>query len=214
MIDFQAYVIELLGRHRAHPDVDDLTSALLAAEVEGDRLSDEELVATCILVLNAGHEATVQAIGNSLLALARNPEAYAALRTDPGLMRTAVDELLRFDTPLQMFERWVLEDLEWDGVALRRGSKVGLLFGSANHDDTRFSRAAELVLDRRDNPHVSFGGGIHFCVGAPLAKVEMEVALDLFSRRVRSFELVADHVDRIPSLVFRGVRRLPIRLSG
>ncbi len=213
MIDFQAYVGELLERHRRHP-VENLISALLAAEVDGDRLSEEELVATCILTLNAGHEATVQAIGNALLALSRHPEGYAALAIDPGLVGTAVDELLRFDTPLQMFERWVLEDLEWNGVWLRRGSKVGLLFGSANHDEARFDRANELVLDRVDNPHVSFGGGIHFCVGAPLAKVEVEVALDLFARRVRSFRVDADTLERVPSLVFRGVRELPLELTG
>jgi hypothetical protein len=122
MIDFQAYVGDLLQRHRRYP-VENLTSALLAAEVDGDRLTEEELVATCILTLNAGHEATVQAIGNALLALGRHPESYAALRSDAGLVGTAVDELLRFDTPLQMFERWVLEDLEWNGVPFGGGPR-------------------------------------------------------------------------------------------
>jgi cytochrome P450 len=211
MIDFSGYVADLLARHRAHP-ADDLTSALLAAEVDGDRLTEDELVATCILTLNAGHEATVQAIGNALLALSANPGAYRALRTDRGLMPTAVEELLRFDTPLQMFERWVLEDLDWNGTLLERGTKVGLLFGSANHDEDRFDRAEELVLDRTDNPHVSFGGGIHFCVGAPLARVEMEVALEVMCRRVEAFAITDRALDRVPSLVFRGVRALPVEL--
>ncbi len=212
MIDFQDYVGGLLDRHRHHP-IENLTSALLAAEVDGDRLSEEELVATCILTLNAGHEATVQAIGNALLALGAHPGAYAALRANPGLVGSAADELLRFDTPLQMFERWVLDDLDWNGVALRRGTKVGLLFGSANRDEARFDRAEDLLLDRVDNPHVSFGGGIHFCVGAPLAKVEMEVALALFAARVGTFHVAGGPPERVPSLVFRGVRRLPLELG-
>jgi cytochrome P450 len=108
----------------------------------------------------------------------------------------------------------VLEDLAWEGVPLRRGTKVGLLFGSANRDEARFDRPDELVLDRVDNPHVSFGGGIHFCVGAPLARVELEVALRSFVEHVTEFSLANDTLERVPSLVFRGVKRLPITLSG
>lgn len=213
IIAFAGYVEGLLADHRAHPR-DDLTSALLEAEADGDRLSEEELVATCILTLNAGHEATVQAIGNAVLALAGDPGAYDMLRRNPGVIRTAAAELLRYDTPLQMFERWVLEDLEWDGVTLARGSKVGLLFGSANRDGTVFDAAERLVLDRVHNPHVSFGAGVHFCVGAPLALVELEVALERLASRVQSIELVGDHLPRTPSLIFRGVDRLPAVLTA
>lgn len=213
IIAFAGYVEGLLADHRAHPR-DDLTSALLEAEADGDRLSEEELVATCILTLNAGHEATVQAIGNAVLALAGDPGAYDMLRRNPGVIRTAAAELLRYDTPLQMFERWVLEDLEWDGVTLARGSKVGLLFGSANRDGTVFDAAERLVLDRVHNPHVSFGAGVHFCVGAPLALVELEVALERLASTVKSIELVGDHLPRTPSLIFRGVDRLPAVLTA
>jgi cytochrome P450 len=212
VVEFVGYVRELLDRHRASP-VDDLTSALIAAEVEGDHLSDDELAATIILTLNAGHEATVQAIGNAVLALARDPDEYRRLRVDPGLLATATDELLRFDTPLQMFERWVLEDVDWQGVELRRGTKVGLLFGSANHDESVFEIPHRLDVGRVDNPHVSFGGGIHFCVGAPLAKIELEVALGTLARRVAGLELTTERVDRVPSLVFRGVRALPVAVA-
>jgi cytochrome P450 len=209
---FAEYVKGLLGDHRAHPR-DDLTSALLEAEADGDRLTEEELVATCILTLNAGHEATVQAIGNAVLALAADPEAFESLRRNPGVVRTAAAEMLRYDTPLQMFERWVLEDLEWDGVELARGSKVGLLFGSANRDESVFERADRLVLDRAHNPHVSFGAGVHFCVGAPLALVELEVALERMASRVGSIEVAAHRLPRTPSLIFRGVDRLPADLT-
>ncbi|HEU4751369.1 MAG TPA: cytochrome P450, partial [Acidimicrobiia bacterium] len=129
----------------------------------------------------------------------------------------AVDELLRYDSPLQMFERWVLEDLDWGhGEAkqrLKRGTKVGLLFGSANRDESTFHEPDDLVLSRIDNPYVSFGGGIHYCVGAPLAKIEMEVALTEFARRVDDFT-IPSQLDRVPSLVFRGVTTLPMQLSS
>ncbi len=209
---FSDYVAALLEEHRRSPR-ENLTTALVEAEIDGDRLSDEELIATCILTLNAGHEATVQAIGNALLALGRNPGAYAALRGNRQLVSTAAAELLRYDTPLQMFERWVLEDLDWQGTHLSRGSKVGLLFGSANRDPSVFERAEDLVIDRAENPHVSFGAGVHYCVGAPLALVEMEVALDRFASRIESFELVEEHPERVPSLVFRGVKRLPLAVN-
>lgn len=208
---FRDYLTELLEERRRRP-LDDLTTALVQAEIDGERLSQDELVATCILVLNAGHEATVQAVGNGLIALWRHPDQYRRLRADPGLAPQAVEELLRFDSPLQMFERWVLEDVEWQGVALRRGSKVGLLFGSANRDSEVFTDPDRLDLGRGENPYLSFGAGIHYCVGAPLAKVELEVAFTTFARRVASFELEVDDSSRTPSLVFRGVPRLPARL--
>ena len=210
--EFVAYCEDLIAEHRRAPK-DDLVTALIDAEVDGDRLTEQELAATCILALNAGHEATVQAIGNGLLALAAHPAEYRRLRAEPGLMATGADELLRFDTPLQMFERWVLEDLEWNGTHLAQGSKVGLLFGSANHDEDVFEAPGSLDLGRSPNAHVSFGGGVHFCVGAPLAKVEMDVAFTTFAARIASFEVAADALPRVPSLIFRGVGELPISLT-
>lgn len=212
--EFVEYVRDLLEERRRHPG-DDLVSAMIAAEHEGDVLSEDELISTCILTLNAGHEATVHAIGNGLWALARNPEAYAWLREDPrARAASAAEELLRYDPPLQMFERWVLEDLEWDGVWLKRGTKVGLLFGSANHDEEVFADPGRLQLGRDPNPHIGFGAGIHYCVGAPLAKVELEVAYRVFAANVVEFEPATDSPDRLRSLVFRGVRQLPLRLCA
>ena len=138
---------------------------------------------------------------------------HALLRRNPELIGRAADELLRYDTPLQMFERWVLEDLEWNGVPLRRGTKVGLLFGSANRDELAFEEPWRLDLARTPNDHVSLGGGIHHCVGAPLARLEMEVAFSHFVRRVEEFEIEIDSPPRIPSLVFRGVRKLPLKFG-
>jgi cytochrome P450 len=208
--DFVAYLGSLLEERRRAPG-DDLLSAMLEVEDSGETLSDDEIVATSILTLNAGHEATVHAIGNGLLALARNPDAFRRLREGAD-MATAVEELLRFDSPLQMFERWVLEDTEIGGHPLRKGTKVGLLFGSANHDESVFDHPEALDLDRDPNPHVSFGAGLHHCVGAPLARVELEASLGRFATRVEALELHRA-TDRIESLIFRGVERLEVGLT-
>lgn len=212
IVEFVGYLADLLADRRARPRTD-LVTALAQAEIDGDRLTDQELIATCILILNAGHEATVQAIGNSLLALSRHRDEYHRLRGDPGLVPTAAAELLRYDTPLQMFERWVLEDLVWGDIDLTRGRKVGLLFGSANRDPARFDQPDRLRLDRLDNPHVSFGAGIHHCVGAPLALIELEVAIARFAAAVGEFEVEIAHPERTASLVFRGVKTLPMTLT-
>lgn len=212
IIDFSVYLQELIAFQRKR-DGDDLLSHLIRARHEGQALTEEELISTAILVLNAGHEATVQAIGNGLLALYANPDQWLRWRTDRSLSNLAVEELLRYDTPLQMFERWVTEDLDWRGVKLQAGSKVGLLFGSANRDEAAFDRPESLDLGRLPNPHVSFGGGVHFCVGAALAREEMKVAFEVLMDRVRWFEAHDTPRERIPSLVFRGVQQLPVELD-
>ncbi len=211
-IDFADYLRDLIRSPRTR-EGDNLLSHLIRARHEGDALSEEELIATAILVLNAGHEATVQAIGNGLMALSAHPDQWRRWRKDRRLTPTAVEELLRYDTPLQMFERWVTEDVDWRGTELAAGSKVGLLFGSANHDEQVFERPDRLDLGRTPNPHVSLGGGVHFCVGASLAREELKVAFEVLLERVSRFELVPAPRERTPSLVFRGVHRLPIRLE-
>ncbi len=204
--EFSGYLRSLVTARRANPG-EDLISELVA----DNDMPDEDLIATCILILNAGHEATVHAIGNAILALARHPEVFARLRREPNLLPTATEELLRWDPPLQMFERWVLENLEWNGVALRTGDKVGLLFGSANHDPAAFTEPETLDPGRTENPHVSFGLGTHFCLGAPLARVELEEALGVLVRRVDSVESIDAEPPRTASLVFRGVDQLRVR---
>lgn len=209
--DFVAYLTEMTALRRRQPGTD-LLSELVAAEFEGDRLTEQEVVATAILTLNAGHEATVQAIGNGLLAFARHPDQFSALKADPSLAVTAASEILRYDTPLQMFERWVLEDLDWNGTPLRRGTKVGLFFGSANRDQSVFERGETFDIRRDSRAHLAFGAGIHRCVGAPLAKLEMEVAMEAITRLPR-LELVGDaRFERVPSLVFRGVKELAVQV--
>jgi cytochrome P450 len=203
--EFADYIRAIVHDRRRRPG-EDLISELATAP-----LSDDDLVATCILVLNAGHEATVHGVGNGVLALARNPDQFALLR-DGSPADAAAEELLRYDTPLQMFERWVLEDLEWARVRLAAGDKVGLLYGSANHDPDVFASPEALAIDREPNPHVSFGLGTHFCLGAPLARVELEVAFATLAKRLQALRLVAEP-PRQPSLVFRGVTTLEVEFD-
>lgn len=210
--EFVTYLEELVAERRARPG-DDLVSAMLEVEDEGEELTDFEIVATSILTLNAGHEATVHAIGNAFLALASDEATYRRLVEDRSDLAGAADELLRYDAPLQMFERWALEDVEIDGHIITRGTKVGLLFGSANRDELVFEAPDEIRLDRSPNPHIAFGAGVHHCVGAPLARVELETALGSFAARVKSIDLVSA-TDRIESLVFRGVGRIELALEA
>ncbi|WP_447038349.1 cytochrome P450 [Streptomyces sp. DSM 118878] len=206
-VEFSAYLRELIEARRAEPG-DDLVSGLIEAYEDGERLSEQEMISTCALLLNAGHEATVNATVNGWHALFRHPGQLAALRADPGrLIPTAVEELMRFDTPLQLFERWVLDDIEIDGTTIPRGAELALLFGSANHDPAVFTRPAELDLARRDNPHVSFSAGIHYCIGAPLARIELAASLAALLRRAPKLRLAAEP-DRKPNFVIRGLREL------
>ncbi|WP_411103481.1 cytochrome P450 [Streptomyces sp. cmx-4-9] len=176
-VEFSAYLRALITERRTRPG-EDLVSALIAAHDEEGRLSEQEMISTCVLLLNAGHEATVNTTVNGWWALFRHPEQLAALRAQPGgpdpeKLSTAVDELMRYDTPLQMFERWVLEDVRIGDTLVPRGAEVALLFGSANRDPARFADPDVLDLTRTDNPHLSFGAGIHYCLGAPLARREL-----------------------------------------
>ena len=209
-VEFSDYLRDLARVRRAHPGAD-LISALVQVADGGDRLTDDELIGTCVLLLNAGHEASVNAMGNGWWALFRNPEQLARLRADPGLGPRAVEELLRFDTPLQMFERWVLEDSELCGVRVPKGAELGLLFGSANRDPAAFDRPDALDLGRDPNPHLSFGAGIHFCLGAPLARLEAQIALETVVRRMPGLELVAAPEWK-PGYIIRGLEALRVRV--
>jgi cytochrome P450 len=190
-VEFSEYLRGLARSRRTDPR-NDLITALVHVQDEGDKLTEDELIGTCVLLLNAGHEATVNVTGNGWWTLFRHPDQLAALRADPSLLPTAIEELMRYDTPLQMFERWVLEDIEVQGVPVPRGDEVALLFGSANHDPAVFTDPERLDLSRVENPHMSFGAGIHFCLGAPLARVELETSFGTLLRRAPNLELQAE----------------------
>ncbi|MEV0495650.1 cytochrome P450 [Streptomyces atratus] len=209
-VEFSAYLRELIAERRTNPGTD-LISALIAAHDEGERLSEQEMVSTCVLLLNAGHEATVNTTVNGWWTLLRHPEQLAVLRADHGLLPTAVEELMRYDTPLQMFERWVLDDIEIDGTVIPRGSEVALLFGSANRDPARFADPDTLNLSRQENPHITFGAGIHFCLGAPLARVELAASFGELLRRAPRMRLAAEP-EWNPGYVIRGLKELRVEL--
>jgi len=212
--EFAAYLKDLARARRAHPG-DDLVSGLTQVVDGGDRLTEDELVGTCVLLLNAGHEATVNVTGNGWWSLFRWPDRLAALRDGVAagggadLLGPAVEELLRHDTPLQMFERWVLEDLEVAGVGVPRGAEVALLFGSANRDPDAFDDPDRLDLARTPNPHVSFGAGTHFCLGAVLARLELVTSFGTVLRRVPRLALAAEPSWK-PGYVIRGLTSLSV----
>ncbi|GAA1432404.1 cytochrome P450 [Streptomyces thermospinosisporus] len=209
-IEFSDYLRELIAERRKEPG-DDLISGLIAAHDEDDRLTEQEMISTCVLLLNAGHEATVNATVNGWWALFRNPGQLAALRADHSLVPSAVEELLRYDTPLQLFERWVLDEIEIDGTVVPRGSELALLFGSANHDPAVFTDPEHLDLARRDNPHISFSAGIHYCIGAPLARIELAASMGALLRKAPALKPVAEP-KRKPNFVIRGLEGLEVEV--
>ncbi len=198
----------LIAERRRQP-ADDLVSHLIAAESAEGRLTEDEMVSTLILLLNAGHEATVHVIGNGVLALLAHGADLSAF-TDQERADAAVEEVLRFDTPLHMFTRHALEDVQLHGETIRRGEEIGLLLGAANRDPTVYSNPGSLRLDRREAMHVSFGGGIHFCIGAPLARLEIAIALKVLFQRLPDLTLAEP--PRFKDVYhFRGVERLMVR---
>ena len=209
-LEFSAYLHDLARERRAHPR-DDLISGLAQVSAEGDRLTEDELVGTCVLLLNAGHEASVNGAANGWWTLFRHPDQLARLRQQPGLAATAIDELLRFDTPLALFERFVLEEITVEGVHLPRGSEIALQFASANRDPAAFDSPNTLDLARDPNPHVSFGAGIHFCLGAPLARMELQIAFATLLRRVPRIQLLEEPRWK-PSFVLRGLEALRVQV--
>ncbi|MFJ3823164.1 cytochrome P450 [Streptomyces nodosus] len=210
-VEFSAYLRELIAERRRNPG-EDLISGLIAAHDEGDRLTEQEMISTCVLLLNAGHEATVNATVNGWSVLFRHPEQLAALRADHSLVPSAIEELMRYDTPLQLFERWVLEDIEIDGVTIPRGAEIAMLFGSANHDPAVFDAPEKLDLTRRDNPHISFSAGIHYCIGAPLARIELAASMTALLEQAPTLRLAAEP-RRKPNFVIRGLEGLSMEIG-
>ena len=190
--DFMAYTRALIAAKRTQPD-GLLVSRLVQVEAAGDRLTEDQIVGTVIVLLNAGHEATVNTMGNGTLALMRHRVEWERLTSGDVALATAVEELVRYDAPLQLFERWILDDgVSIAGQPLAVGDEIAMLFGAANRDPRHFADAGRFDVGRGDATHVGFGGGIHFCVGAPLARLELEVALGALVRALPGAELAAE----------------------
>ena len=212
VLELVRYLKQVIDARRKEPR-DDLISALVAAQDADDSLDDYEVLATCALILGAGHETTTNLIGNGMCALLRDRPAFERLRREPGLLPSAVDELLRYDSPVQVTSRVPLEDVEIQGVRIPKGDEVNTLIGSANRDPAQFADPDRLVLDRTDNRHLAFGHGAHFCLGAPLARLEGEIAVGALARRFPEMRLSVDAPPRRPGFVLRGWRSLPVSLG-
>jgi unspecific monooxygenase len=217
VLEFSEYIRALAHERRRRPQ-DDLVSALARVEEQGERLSEDELVANCILLLNAGHEASVNGTTLGMLSLHRNPTQMALAREaaradDRAFFKMAVEELLRYDTPLPMFERWVLQDFDHNGIALQRGAEVALLYASGNRDPRRFAAPDALDLTRSDNPHLTFGLGIHYCIGAPLARLELQASFHALLKRLPSIRLAREPVEYAGGFVIRGHRAMPVEFQ-
>ena len=211
--EFAIYVENLMVARKSNPGAD-LISELAQVEDGGDSLSTTELIATCVLLLNAGHEASVNGLGNGLVAAMKHPDQMVLLKGDPRrLAPSAIEEFLRFDSPLHLFDRTATSDTEIGGVTVRQGQKIAALIGSANRDATVFADSDTMDITRDPNPHIGFGAGIHFCIGAPLARMEMSVALPRLIERFPGIGLAGAPVSR-GTFVLRGWEQVPLRMDS
>jgi hypothetical protein len=203
------YFRDLIAERRTSPRAD-LLSGLIAAEEAGDRLSEDELLATCILLLVAGHETTVNLVGNGTLALLRHPDELRRLRENPGLIGSAVEELLRYDGPVQRTARVPSEEVTIGGRTIPKNEMVLPFIGAADRDPAQFPDPDRLDIGRADNRHIAFGWGIHFCLGAPLARVEGQIAINALVQRFPKLALATDRPQYRQSLTLRGLSALPV----
>lgn len=200
---FSEYVAALAAERKRNPQ-SDLITALVEVEEQGEKLNERELIAMCVLLLNAGHEASVNGFGNGMVALFRNPDQLDALLKNPrGLANTALEEMLRFDSPLHMFERTATAPTVIGNTTIEVGQKVAAMLGSANRDYEAFDNADSFNVAREKNPHIAFGAGIHFCIGAPLARLEMQASLPMLCERFPKLSLAGEPIQR-PTFVLRG----------
>ncbi|MGH8910354.1 MAG: cytochrome P450 family protein [Egibacteraceae bacterium] len=212
MIAFIGYLRALLEDRRAHPR-NDLISALAAAEEQGDALSEDELLSMIFLLIVAGHETTVNLIGNGMLALLTHPDQLRGLIEDPSLLPSAVEELLRYDGPVETSTlRFASADVELNGVTIPEGDRVLVILASANRDEGRFAGADQLDITRANNRHLAFGKGIHFCLGAPLARLEGQIAIGTLLRRLPALRpaIPLDQIEWRPGMLIRGLRSFPV----
>jgi cytochrome P450 len=208
LLALQDYFRSTFRRRRAEPR-DDLISALVAAEEAGERLTEEELISTCVTLLIGGHETTTYLISSGVLALIQHPEQLRKLRANPDGARMAVEEMLRYEGPFQRNRRLATEAVELDGHLIEKGQLLVQMLGAANRDPAVFPNPDSFDIERHPNRHVSFGHGPHFCVGAPLARLEAPIAINALLRRLPNLELATDELVW-KNTVFRGLERLPV----
>jgi cytochrome P450 len=207
--DFINYFKPIISDRRANPR-EDLISNLVKAADEGDKLTDEEIVATCTHLLTAGHETTVNLIAKGTVALLQNPESYKLLRSHPEYMPNAIEEMIRYDTPIQMVTRWAYADVEIGGQQIKRGDSVGIMLGSANRDPARFKNPEVFDIQREDTKSAGFGGGIHYCLGTALARAEGQISLNVLLNRLPDLHLVNENIDWANNIIFHGPNQLQV----
>jgi hypothetical protein len=210
--ELERYFRGVLARRRGH-DANGLLDALARAEDAGDRLSGQELAANAILILHAGHETTTHLIGNGLLALLRHPDQFQKLCANLDLVPSAIEESLRFDSPLQLTYRMASQDFKLGGKPIRRGQVVHLVLAAANRDPAQFSNADELDVGRSPNEHVAFGHGPHYCLGAYLARLEAQIAVESVLQRFPIIRLGPGPFEHQEHFILRGLKSLPVRWS-
>ena len=208
-IALSSYFSEKVDALRRNPR-ENLLSALIQAEERGDRLSQDELFANCVLLMIAGHETTTNLIGNGVLALLRNPAQREKLRITPGLIASAVEELLRYDSPVQKMGRVALADVPVDGQEIKQGQLVCFSFGAANRDPAQFSLPQQLDLARQPNKHLAFGHGLHYCVGAALARIEGQIAINAILKQLPDLRLDSEKLEWHRNFTLRGLKSLPV----
>jgi cytochrome P450 len=206
---FVDYLRALVAERRERPRPDDMVTDLVQAADGADRLSEDEIVGTCVLLLMAGHEATVNVVGNGMLAMLRDGAAWRQVVADPGLVASATEEMLRYDSSLQIFERTATREVVVHGTRVEEGQKIAALLGAANRDPAVFDEPDSFDARRAPNPHLAFGAGIHFCLGAPLARVEVQAVLAALRAQLPGLRLAADPPRR-PEFVIRGLERLEV----
>ncbi|HWY54541.1 MAG TPA: cytochrome P450 [Terriglobales bacterium] len=211
--EMTTYFREAIREQRVHP-VEGLVSSLLTAEIDGDRLSEEEIVASLIVTMVGGQETTTNLIANGILSLLRNPDVMEELRNDLSLITTAVEELLRYESPSQHTARLATEDIELGGKKIQKRQAVIAVMGAANRDPERFPDPDRLDIRRKENRHVAFGFGAHFCFGAPLARIEGQIAFSTILRRLHNLQLKPGPITWRENLGLRGLTALPVSFLG
>lgn len=209
--EFYEYLLDLISQRSKQPK-DDLVSTLIQAKRSGD-IDETELISTCMLILMAGHGSTIDVMGSGMNALLQNPREMARLRQDPDLIKTAVQEMFRYESPLPFFHRYITEEVEVLGRRYPKGTTFGLLYGSANRDPERFPDADRFDVARTPNRHIAFGRGAHLCLGNHLSRLDMEIVFLTLLERTKSIELMTDEVEFKRSLSIRGPKSLPLLLS-
>ena len=207
------YFRTLVRNHKAGAE-DDLVGLMLNAEIDGDRMTEDEIVSNCVLLLFAGHETTTNLLGNGLFHLLRNPAQHRLLAGDPGLVRGAVEEFLRYDASVPAVLKVASEEIEFHGCHIKQGDAVLAFLSSANRDPRRFENPEALDITRGDNRHLSFAFGIHFCLGAPLARMEANIAFATLFRRFEGLTLLNEDLTWLPQIFLRGLEGLPVGFAS